>query len=319
LVNLVLNSHLLDCDKDESVPFHYQTWQGLNPEVRENYRRDFSVEENRQAEIAAMNAGYTTIPASGSTPKKPHLEFKTPKLLLKIDDLTSRGTRDFLTAINAGIAFEECVQGVVSHLYNSSSSIPPTRSVTLILRSMPGVAYTTGSDLDDDHKEIHFSTDYIKGISQGRKNEEILGVLRHEMVHCYQWNAYGTAPGGLIEGIADWVRLKSDFVPPHWKMERGDHWDGGYQNTGYFLEYLELTYGEGTVPKVNDALRNIKYEEKTFWKKLFGKHVEALWEDYGEYLKKRAESGEVALKVKKGTEETATKINENETATTAAS
>lgn len=41
----------------------------------------------------------------------------------------------------------------------------------------------------------------------------------HEMVHCWQRNAHGTAPGGLIEGIADWVRLKAGLVPPHWKRE----------------------------------------------------------------------------------------------------
>lgn len=36
-----------------------------------------------------------------------------------------------------------------------------------------------------------------------------MGVCVHEMVHCWQWNAKGTCPGGLIEGIADYVRLRS--------------------------------------------------------------------------------------------------------------
>lgn len=31
---------------------------------------------------------------------------------------------------------------------------PPTRSVTVFLEDMGGVAYTTGTDLDNDHKEI---------------------------------------------------------------------------------------------------------------------------------------------------------------------
>jgi hypothetical protein len=38
-------------------------------------------------------------------------------------------------------------------------------------------------------------------------------------VHCYQWDAEGTCPGGLIEGVADWVRLNCDLSPPHWKKE----------------------------------------------------------------------------------------------------
>jgi hypothetical protein len=49
---------------------------------------------------------------------------------------------------------------------------------------MDGVAYTTGTELDSDHKEIHFSADYIDGIDISRKANEILGVLTHEMVHC---------------------------------------------------------------------------------------------------------------------------------------
>lgn len=66
---------------------------------------------------------------------------------------------------------------------------------------MDGIAYTIGSDLDNDHKEIHFSTRYIENIKSGTK-DEILGVLTHEMVHCFQYNAKGTCPGGVIEGIA---------------------------------------------------------------------------------------------------------------------
>jgi len=94
----------------------------------------------------------------------------------------------FLQAVIASNALSMSVKSVLELLYHSPDSptttVPPTRSVTLILRSMDGVAYTTGSDLDSDHKEIHFSLDYIhKAISQERKTQEIMGVLTHEMVH----------------------------------------------------------------------------------------------------------------------------------------
>lgn len=76
------------------------------------------------------------------------------------------------------------------------------------------------TELDNDHKEIHFSLGYINGISPtSRLTHEITGVLTHELVHCYQWDAKGSCPGGLIEGIADWVRLNCDLSPPHWKRE----------------------------------------------------------------------------------------------------
>ena len=150
---------------------------------------------------------------------------------------------------------------------------------------MGGVAYTTGTELDGDHKEIHFSIEYIDGIPKSRKADEILGVLTHEMVHCYQYNAQGTCPGGLIEGIADWVRLNSNLSPPHWKRETSGKWDAGYQHTGYFLDYLEKRYGDGTISRMNNKLRTGKYNEKAFWTELLGRPVDQLWNDYGEAVK----------------------------------
>jgi hypothetical protein len=152
---------------------------------------------------------------------------------------------------------------------------------------MPGVAYTTGSELDSEHKEIHFSLDYIhNSISSARMTDEIMGVLTHEMVHCYQYNAFGTCPGGLIEGIADWVRLNAKLSPPHWKKETSGKWDAGYQQTGYFLEYLENRFGEGLVRRVNEKLRIVRYEEKKFWTELCGRPVEQLWGDYAAAVEK---------------------------------
>jgi hypothetical protein len=60
------------------------------------------------------------------------------------------------------------------------------------------VAYTTGSKT---HKEIHLSLDYIVK-SKSRAKDELIGVLVHETVHCYQYDGKGSCPGGLIEGFA---------------------------------------------------------------------------------------------------------------------
>ena len=145
---------------------------------------------------------------------------------------------------------------------------------------MGGIAYTKGSSLDDDHKQIHISLDYIEGIACARQEHEIRGILVHEMVHCWQWNARGTCPGGLIEGIADFVRLKAGLAPPHWIRGEGEEWDAGYQCTAYFLDWLEGRYGNGTVQRVNECLRRGKYVKEQFWKGLFAKEVDELWEDY---------------------------------------
>ena len=112
-------------------------------------------------------------------------------------------------------------------------------------------------------------------------------MICHELVHCFQYSASGTCPGGLIEGIADWVRLRAVLAAKHWKQEADGKWDGGYQHTGYFLEYLERRFGEGTVRGINACLRAERYvEEKVFGKCCEGCKVEELWEDYGKELEK---------------------------------
>lgn len=236
--------------------------------------------------------------------------FPLPKLRLHIQDATHPGASRFLAAVDASALFSRSVQTVLKLLYVSPHhhkahdnddaeteadgpaaapeqqhpatittrhrparphyTPPPTRSVTLILEDMPGVAYTKGTELDDDHKEIHLSMGYVKGIrrapaagptpttsgSDVAGAYEIEGVLVHELVHCFQYNGRGECPGGLVEGVADWVRLEARLGAPHWR--RGtvpDRWDQGYERTAYFLEWLEGKFGRGTVRRINEALR----------------------------------------------------------------
>lgn len=77
------------------------------------------------------------------TPKFPH-----PKLRLEIRDLNHPGTIKFLGAVNASTLLSDAVKNVQRLLYRSAvdkhTTCPPTRSVTVILRDMGGVAYTTG-------------------------------------------------------------------------------------------------------------------------------------------------------------------------------
>ncbi|KAF1850727.1 BSP-domain-containing protein [Cucurbitaria berberidis CBS 394.84] len=211
---------------------------------------------------------------------------RKPLLRLEIRDLSSEGTRAFLRLVHASKSLEHAVDTVLKNLYTglSTSCIPPTRSVTLVLRDMDGVAYTTGRDIDDDHKEIHINTKYISQISESRQKEEMLGVLVHEMVHCWQHSAFGTAPVGLTEGVADWVRLKAGFAPPHWKRHGDCDWDAGYERTGYFLEWLENEHGEDVVRRINQALKECKYDADRLWYSCCGKSVKDLWKEYKKSL-----------------------------------
>ncbi|KAJ5578245.1 uncharacterized protein N7459_007209 [Penicillium hispanicum] len=256
-----------------------------------------------------------------------------PKLRLHAEELRHPSSSAFLSLIpDVASTLDKAIGNIVRYLYKCprypklkeptttrcmlfEPSIPPTRSVTVFLRDFDGVAYTTGSDLDDDHKEIHLSLPYIKHCtdSSGKADplHELVGVLTHELVHCYQHTTPPEAedddavkaiypPGGLIEGIADFVRLKAGLAPPHWKRprsstERASTWDAGYQHTAYFLAWIEdVRVGEGAIGMLNDRLLRVGYvdenEEPTpsnqvgFWMGLFGVGVADLWDEYGRYL-----------------------------------
>ncbi|KAK4134228.1 BSP-domain-containing protein [Trichocladium antarcticum] len=227
-------------------------------------------------------------PAPGSTAEKGTSPL--PKLRLEIHNLDHPGAAKFLSAINPTTVLSTAIKNVLCLLYQSPTNqhpdAPPTRSVTLILRDMAGVAHTRGIPLDDDHKEIHLSLNYINSIHPpSRLAHEITGVITHEAVHCLQWDGLKTCPGGLVEGVADWVRLRCDLGPPHWRRETDGGWDRGYQHTAYFLQYLEARFGEGTVRRVNEKLRVREYKGESFWPELLGQSAEQLYGDYVEKSK----------------------------------
>jgi hypothetical protein len=238
-------------------------------------------------------------PSTTTLPIRKH-KYPTPKLRLHLQDISHEGSSIFLSNVKGNEDLEQQVQNVLNLLYNHDSIRPPTRSVTFVLREYGGLAYTTGTDLDDDHKEIHINLDYIRNV-KGDVRHELLGVICHELVHCFQWNAQGTCNGGLIEGIADYVRLNAGLAAKHWKQEADGKWDGGYQHTGYFLQYLEETFGTGTVKAINGGLREGEYDEKRLFKGCCGgKEVEQLWKDYRDDLARRKDAGEQLTKTEPG-------------------
>ncbi|XP_009788961.1 uncharacterized protein LOC107775319 [Nicotiana tabacum] len=128
-----------------------------------------------------------------------------------------------------------------------------------------------------DNNEIQVNSRYIEGYS-GDVKREITGVLYHEMTHVWQWKGNGQATQGLVEGVADYVRLKAGFAPSHWVMSgQGSSWDQGYDVTARFLDYCN-SLKDGFVVELNKKMRDA-YSDSYFCDML-GKSVDQLWEDY---------------------------------------
>ncbi|KAL3730020.1 hypothetical protein ACJRO7_027083 [Eucalyptus globulus] len=124
---------------------------------------------------------------------------------------------------------------------------------------------------------ILLNFDYLQHY-RGDIQEEFAGVMYHEMTRVMQWTGNGTAPRGLINGIADYVRLKGGYASKSWPRKgSGSRWDDGFAITAYFLEYCN-DLKPGFVANLN-ALMKYSYSE-AFFVQLLGKSVHQLWGDY---------------------------------------
>ncbi|KAI0257237.1 plant basic secretory protein [Lactifluus subvellereus] len=212
-------------------------------------------------------------------PPPPRPDWPIPTLSLRIPDLSHPGIKLFFDNVDPIQVMRDATVAVFQWLYVTTDKAPNhVQTIELVLRPMDGAAYTAGSETA---KEIHFACQHIVN-SADRCADEIRGVLVHEVVHCFQYNGRDTCPGGLFEGIADWVRLRSGLAPPHWSIG-GDSWDAGYHVTAYFLEWLTERYGEGTVQELNELMKDAPYDELMF-KTVTGRKVDKLWKFYKEHL-----------------------------------
>ncbi|KAF7337702.1 Plant basic secretory protein [Mycena sanguinolenta] len=231
-------------------------------------------------------------------PPTPPTEWPFPKFNIRVEDLEHRGAVLFFEHIQPLDALRKAVLASFEWLYATPANAPTNvKLIQLVLRPMDGVAYTFGSASE---KEIHFSLDHIAN-SASRARDEIMGVLVHEVVHCYQYNANGTAPGGLVEGVADFVRLHAGLAPPHWRRAPApkDKWDAGYQTTAYFLDWIEERRGKGAIRALNDTMRDTDYDEKIFVI-LAGEPVRDLWRRYKKELGVEDGEDEVTEQAKDG-------------------
>lgn len=125
---------------------------------------------------------------------------------------------------------------------------------------------------------VYMSASGIEGYGGGDPKVMFTSILYHEMTHIFQWAGEGTAPGGLTEGMADYVVMKSPyFFEGYSTPGQGSKWDEGYGTTARFLEYCD-SLRRGFTPRLNKMMRKVYKAE--YWEILLGKSVDQLWREY---------------------------------------
>jgi hypothetical protein len=155
----------------------------------------------------------------------------------------------------------------------SSPGFKPPMRVTMTLKEdYRGVAATGGSHI-------------VGSVKYFKQHAEDVGAMVHETVHvCQRYR--GKVPGWLVEGIADYIRF--------YKYEPGKlrplspnraRYNGSYQVTARFLEYVTKKYDKELVRKLNKSLREGEYRDELF-KQLTGKTLQELDEEWRASLRR---------------------------------
>lgn len=148
--------------------------------------------------------------------------------------------------------------------------------VTLIIQGFRPAQRTLVSRTFND--TIFFiNAEHIQNYS-GDARMELTGILLHEMTHVWQWYGNGKAPWGLVNGIADYMRLRAGLAPKEWaRRGSGSRWDEGYAVTAYFLDYCN-GLKNGFVTELNKLMKGDYSDD--FFPMVLGKTVGELWMDY---------------------------------------
>ncbi|MDX1932282.1 MAG: basic secretory protein-like protein [Capsulimonadales bacterium] len=168
---------------------------------------------------------------------------------------------------------------IVAILYDGNMPAPPSSVRLYFKKEMDGVAFADGT-------KIQIAAPWI------RKSPNDFGMVIHELTHIVQ--AYPNYDAGwLVEGIADYVRLK--FFEPQLPAPKIDFskakYTDSYKTTAVFLIRTEEKYDVSLVRKLNAALKAGKYDD-TLFKTLTGKDLPTLWAEFAaEYGRKDAPVG----------------------------
>lgn len=171
----------------------------------------------------------------------------------------------------------------------SLSARRPVKVINVYITEFPGYAHTKDNN-------INISASALDNMYRPRENSRWMftSLMFQEMAHVFQWNGESTAPQGLVEGIADYVMVKSGFyVKRRYTMPgAGQRWDEGFGVTERFLENCDVLL-PGFTAKLNNKMR-YRYTDE-FFANLLGKPVNQLWKEYKELYGNQTEGESIAV------------------------
>jgi hypothetical protein len=179
-------------------------------------------------------------------------------------------------------AMQEAQCAVCSILYRDPSEVNAPSSMTFRIYDFDGVAHASGTT-------IEFSSRHIVKFTGEQALLEYTGVMVHESVHLLQ-NFGGE--GGMVEGMADFVRVRAGFYEDG-RRRPGGNWSDPYTTGGFFFSWLSgpgILYDDGYEPKDLDIGWAINQKmgswNKSLFEERFGKTVETLWDEYQDAIAK---------------------------------
>jgi predicted Zn-dependent protease with MMP-like domain len=178
---------------------------------------------------------------------------------------------------------QEIGRAVCKLLYRHPEEVRDATHLELRIEHAVGeVAWKAG---DGGEITVMISTDHIQNVANEGRDvaEEVKGVLFHEITHMFQHddNDGNGVDGGLIEGIADFVRIRAGYPPYRSQPNPNGNWNDGYHTTAYFLLWLDDQVEDFTY-QLNLSMSDkdmMSWSPEAF-RTITGKSVDELWDDY---------------------------------------
>jgi hypothetical protein len=183
---------------------------------------------------------------------------------------------------------EEVGRAVCRILYRRASEVRVVRHLTLILRDDP----TAGREKGDGRGNVTvmLSTRHLLEFADqgGDVANEITGSLHHEMTHVFQNDDRAPGEGtyanlvNVLEGVADFVRIRAGYLPPSPLAEKRGSWDDEpYAKPAFFLLWVDDAHPD-FLRRMN---RGLLAGDGVAWtpaaiEPLAGETVDALWAEY---------------------------------------